>query len=70
MEKLCRGTFPRLKDKVGNDKKRCDNRASVIQPTILLCKAKNQYLLTRKVSRYCFLALHGGWSHRLSYQLM
>ena len=27
--------------------------------TILLCKAKRQYLLTCKVSRYCLLALHG-----------
>ena len=27
--------------------------------TILLCKAKKQYLLSYKVSRYCFLALHG-----------
>ena len=25
----------------------------------LLCKAKRQYLLTSKVSRYCLLALHG-----------
>ena len=27
--------------------------------TVLLCKAKRQYLLTCKVSRYCLLALHG-----------
>ena len=26
---------------------------------VLLCKAKGQYLLTCKVSRYCLLALHG-----------
>ena len=27
--------------------------------SVLLCKAKRQYLLTCKVSRYCLLALHG-----------
>ena len=27
--------------------------------TVLLCKAKRQYLLTCKVSRYCLLSLHG-----------
>ena len=27
---------------------------------VLLCKAKRQYLLTFKVSRYCLLTLHGG----------
>ena len=44
---------------------RCPSR----QTTILLCKAKRQYLLTRKVSRckvsrYCLLAWHGSIAAR------
>ena len=30
--------------------------------TVMLCKAKRQYLLTYKVSRYCLLALHGKYN--------
>ena len=33
--------------------------SAVLDITVLLCKAKTQYLLTRKVSRYCLLASHG-----------
>ena len=35
-----------------------DTLATLIAERILLCKAKRQYLLTCKVSRYCHLALH------------
>ena len=34
-----------------------------IEATILLCKAKRQYLVSYKVSRYCLLALQGGTVH-------
>ena len=37
-----------------------DGRLLLVRPLpALLCKARMQYLLTCKVSRYCILALHG-----------
>ena len=40
-----------------------------LHDTVLLWKAKRQYLLTCKVSRYCPLALHGR-KHLFLYQIM